>query len=254
MRAPKLELERVTRPEDAQTAAAILVSAFADDPAWTARFPRRKRRQLVLHSAIAALVQHAATRGGLVLARLGDDAVAATVAWTPDDHPRPWRREYLRAAVAIAARTGSGCVGLARRYAALRRVDSRFPPHWHLAIIGVRPDLQREQVGTQLLANFLERVDAASEPAYLETTRVELLGWYRRFGFEVRERLNLPGGRRAWIMWREPRHQVAPEAASPVMMESEPRQPRYRWQRASPSESTAGTSHSIGIDAKSPRG
>lgn len=104
----------------------------------------------MLHSAIAALVQHAATRGELVLARFGDDAVAATVAWN-----------RLRR--------------LTRRYAALRRVDSRFPPHWHLAILGVRPDLQREQVGSRLLADFLERVDAASEPA--TSRRRELSSW-----------------------------------------------------------------------------
>ena len=187
-----------------EAATAVLVSAFLDDPTWTSRLPQRTKRRAVLLSAIGALTQDAGKRGRLLVARSGNEALGAAAVWAPGDHPRPWRSEFLRAAVTIAAETGVGSVSLARRYAALRRVDSRFPVHWHLAIIGVRPDVQHQQVGSRLVAEFLKRVDATGTAAYLETTRPELVGWYGRFGFELHEHVTLPGPGQVTILWREP--------------------------------------------------
>ena len=42
-------------------------------------------------------------------------------------------------------------------------------------------------------------------PAYLETNRESNLPYYRRFGFELTEKIALPDSPPLWLMWREPR-------------------------------------------------
>lgn len=89
-------------------------------------------------------------------------------------------------------------------------------PHWHLGAVGVRPETQGRGVGNALLATFIERVETDARAAYLETSHQELTAWYARFGFRQRGRLLLPGGVRAWTMWRSAthvRHDPAPASS-----------------------------------------
>ena len=217
MTAPGLVVERAAGRAAADAAAAVLVSAFVDDPGWGASIPSRLDRRLALETTMRAATRHAAGRGTLFVARANDDPAGAAVTWTPDAHPKPWDREYVLAAVTMAARMGPTSVALARRYAAVRRIDSGLGAHWHLAVLGVHPDRQRHRIGTELLGRFLASVDAASAAACLETSRIELVEWYGRFGFEVREHVDPPGSRRIWIMWREPTAPAADRAqAAPL--------------------------------------
>lgn len=216
MTAPGLVVEPAAGRAAADAAAAVLVSAFLDDPGWGASIPSRRDRRLALETTMRAATRHAAGRGTLFVARADGQPAGAAVTWTPDVHPKPWDREYVRAAITMAARMGPTSVALARRYAAIRRIDSGLRAHWHLAVLGVDAERQRQRIGTELLGRFLAAVDAAHAAACLETSRIELVEWYGRFGFEVREHVDPPGSRRIWIMWREPparaadRREVAP--------------------------------------------
>lgn len=56
-------------------------------------------------------------------------------------------------------------------------------PHWYLALLGVDPGGQGCGRGAALVEHWLEVVDRAPTPAYLETDRPELVAFYGRFGF-----------------------------------------------------------------------
>jgi predicted N-acetyltransferase YhbS len=87
------------------------------------------------------------------------------------------------------------------------RMDAKHPkrpPHWYLAVMGVAPEWQGKGLGTALMRPGLDEIDAASLPAYLESSTPRSRALYERNGFEVTGELNLPrGGPPVWLMWRD---------------------------------------------------
>src|SRR5207245_61115 len=77
-------------------------------------------------------------------------------------------------------------------------------PHWHLGVLGVRPDLQRRGLGSAVCAPMLSRADDECMPVLLETATPSNLPFYTRLGFGVRQRTDLPDGPKVWTMWRDP--------------------------------------------------
>jgi len=77
-------------------------------------------------------------------------------------------------------------------------------PHWYLELLGVAPEAQGRGIGVGLLEKWLQDVDREGGSAYLETDRLENIGFYNRVGFEVvgtEEILGTP----IWRMGRPPR-------------------------------------------------
>ena len=74
-------------------------------------------------------------------------------------------------------------------------------PHRHLGPVGVDPLYQRQGIGSRLMVHFCASVDANSEPAYLETDRVENVRFYEKFSFNVIGETDIFGVRN-FFMWR----------------------------------------------------
>lgn len=75
--------------------------------------------------------------------------------------------------------------------------------HWHLGPVAVDPDLQGQGIGGAMLSAFCERTDQEHTLAYLETDKLENVGFYQKFGFRVIEEavvLGIPN----WFMYRPP--------------------------------------------------
>jgi GNAT superfamily N-acetyltransferase len=80
-------------------------------------------------------------------------------------------------------------------------------PHWYLDYIGVDPAAHGTGTGSALLGAGLQRADAAGDPAYLNAGSPRSRDLYARHGFEVVERVELPGGGPpVWRMWRAQTH------------------------------------------------
>jgi len=181
-----------------------MVAAFAREPGWTSELNDPVAREQVLSALVSVMAADAARHGTLLAAIEGTDVVGGACIWEPAYHPGLLRTPgYLNAGLAVVRHTGIGALRLLRRWRAVRAVDPRVD-HWHLALIGVPPEHQGRGIGTALLSEFLRHVDATGTAAYLETNRLELVRWYSRAGFAVRDELRLTAGRRAWTMWREP--------------------------------------------------
>lgn len=89
-------------------------------------------------------------------------------------------------------------------------LDRRHPvgvAHHHLASLAVRPDMQGQGIGTELLNAYHARLDCdLGLPAYLEasdlrTRRIYLVHGYVDHGPAIR----LPGGPSMYPLWRPPR-------------------------------------------------
>ena len=52
---------------------------------------------------------------------------------------------------------------------------------------------------------MVQRADDEGVGLYLESSKESNVGFYGRFGFEVRRTLTLRKGPDMWLMWRKPR-------------------------------------------------
>lgn len=59
--------------------------------------------------------------------------------------------------------------------------------HWFLFILGIDPSYQKQGFGKKLLEPMLDRIDSEKLPLMLDTNKKNNLGYYNRYGFEVRK-------------------------------------------------------------------
>lgn len=204
-----LEAPRVrTLPVDrAGAAAKLLAASLESDPAWTALYPDVAQRRAALRTTCGVAARDAASLGTATMATddgEGGRLLGAAVWLAPGAFPMSVTRK-LRAVPAMLAVLASAPRRFARYAAFGTNVEKAFPkdPVWYLEILGVAPDVQRRGVGRRLLEHGLERADADSRPAYLETSAPENVGYYERFAFRVeREVTLLPDGPPHWAMRR----------------------------------------------------
>ena len=131
----------------------------------------------------------------------------AAAVWMPFEAvgPTPLITE-LRILPTLLAATGLGRFG--RLMAVREDMDKHHPmerPHAYLWFLGVTPEAQGHGVGSRLLKSGTDRLDAAGQPAYLETQTERNIALYVRHGFTVvsehKPRADAPP---LWSMWREP--------------------------------------------------
>jgi GNAT superfamily N-acetyltransferase len=77
-------------------------------------------------------------------------------------------------------------------------------PHTHLGPIGVDPAAQGKGVGQRLMHEYCDELDRTGAAGYLETDRMENVRFYRRFGFNMTDEIDVLGVRN-YLMWREKR-------------------------------------------------
>ncbi len=87
--------------------------------------------------------------------------------------------------------------------------DHAAMPHWYLAAIGVAPEFQGQGIGSALMRPMLERADREGLHCWLDTHQEQNVRLYERHGFEVSERVELPGHPiPVYGMLRQPRGQA----------------------------------------------
>ncbi len=184
--------------------AADLDAAFSDDVMfdWFLRDDwRRDKARLAFFQLIVGKMAFGTAR----IDRPVTGGAAAV--WMPFEAvgPTPLITE-LRILPTLLAATGLGRFG--RLMAVREDMDKHHPmerPHAYLWFLGVTPQAQGHGVGSRLLKSGTDRLDAAGQPAYLETQTERNIALYVRHGFTVisehKPRADAP---RLWSMWREP--------------------------------------------------
>lgn len=88
------------------------------------------------------------------------------------------------------------CVGLSNVKKALTR-ESKIKkiqpkePMYYIWFIGVDPVYQNSGIGTELLNEVIEDSSRKKRPIYLETSTTKNLPWYKKFGFDIYNELDL---------------------------------------------------------------
>ena len=186
---------------DTPALAAVLARAFADDPVMGWLFPHDRADQRRMRALFALELDRHYLENEAVYTT---DDLCGGALWAP---PHRWKlgwRAILRDLPSLGRIFGRRSV---TAMTALSAIEKRHPtePHWYLATLGTAPERQGHGVGTSLMAPVLERCDEEGLPAYLESSKERNVPFYRRHGFEVTERFELPKGPPLWLMWREPR-------------------------------------------------
>jgi GNAT superfamily N-acetyltransferase len=184
---------------DVEHAADILSAASENDPFVAWMFPesqsrRRRVRQIFL---LFVLSRFQVDRHCYI----ADHGAAVWVA------PGAWKMstwQELQAIPGLARTAGRSLPRALYGGAVLEQHHPEEPLHWYLEAMGVAPGYQGRGIGSRLVEPMLERCDAESWPAYLETANARNLGLYERLGFRVSEDFQLRRGPRMWTMWREP--------------------------------------------------
>lgn len=196
---------RPARKDDVGELSRTLARAFYDDPVMIWLLPDEKARTEQLCRLFTTMTRHHHLgRGGVEVACDGP-GVGAAALWDP---PNQWQ-ETRRAQLAMTP-TFIRVFGLrsmrGRAVQELMKGVHPEEPHWYLAVIGSDPTVRGRGFGQVLMRSRLDRCDAEYCPAYLESTKVENVPYYERFGFTVTSEIVLPdGGPTMWAMWRAPR-------------------------------------------------
>ncbi|MEH3033996.1 MAG: GNAT family N-acetyltransferase [Aeromicrobium erythreum] len=170
---------RPAEERDVAAAAEVLAAAFADYP-WTRWCLPADDHAGRLRSLQELYLGHA-LRHGVVLV---DDAVRGVVAAMPPDTPAPSAEEQARIAALHDDRF---------ELVLAAPVPARPDGAWDLATLGVRPDAQGLGVGAGLVAALLETLGPTATVA-LDTSDDRNVRLYERFGFVVRDRVELVDG------------------------------------------------------------
>lgn len=200
MNQPSLRI-RTASGDDRPELASMLVRSFGADPFHGWLFPddeARPKRQRRLFERLLALYG----RHGVVHTTEDRSGVAM---WDPPREGGPGLAELLGFVFGILPVFGWRALAVAEGMAPLAGLHPD-EPHWYLSVLGSDPSRQGRGVGTALLRPVLGRCDRDGVAAYLESSRLENVAWYERFGFEVVAPLPMPrGGPSLYRMKREPR-------------------------------------------------
>lgn len=210
-------------PGDIEIVSRVLAQALEDDPLSQWYFPRTASRTVRLRRLLTQSSWSSHRRGGgIELTTDSAGVVTGAALWQSTSHPTKTKSTVGRwlADRRIFGRQ-AGQVRVARRIRATPQADATshvVEHHWHLSAIGIRPDMRGLGYGRDLLESGLRRCDAGGVPAHLETSNVDNVPFYERFGFEligIRDRPE--AGPRTWLMRYEPR----PPEESPTPSEGE---------------------------------
>jgi GNAT superfamily N-acetyltransferase len=194
---------RKAKPDELGRLAAVLASAFEDDPPirWVLKDDAR-RRSMLERSFRLYLRRLWFKQGECYTTASGVGAIV----W---ELPGQWKvgiLDQLRLLPFMARINGRLLPRIVR---ALAVVESDHPaePHYYLPLVGVEPEWRGRGLGTALMRPILDRCDAEKVPAYLEATTPRNRALYERHGFAVTEEFALgPGSPPLWRMWRNPNH------------------------------------------------
>lgn len=199
------DVDRLTR-RDEREAVATLAAAFADYPFLTALAPDPVRRPRVV-AAFARMLVRVSLDADAAFATPDRSAVACAL---PPGREWPSEWTYLRCGVLsllwqLGLRNGWWFARLGHAFDGTRRKHLGDRPHWYVTLLGVRPETQGKGLSRLVLRPVFDAADAAGVPVYLETTPEANVPIYRKLGFELVGRSELPGGVPNWELYREPR-------------------------------------------------
>jgi ribosomal protein S18 acetylase RimI-like enzyme len=184
----------------------VLVPAFLDDPIFTHHVPDRDKRARVFELFFNDVIR-GQLRAKTAFAIEEGNAILAVAVWMspqptePDEADRERGDLTVRQLQALDAKATSAILG---GFEGLQAFHPQVP-HWYLMFVGVRPQLQRQGLGRQLLDHVHRLADRTGTPCYLETPFAETRAFYGSLGYSVTNEMRAFGDAPPlWTMLRSP--------------------------------------------------
>jgi GNAT superfamily N-acetyltransferase len=192
----------IATAEDARDLSQVLSRGFADDPIWRWMAPEDRRWPHRMAPVFRHLIGPS-LRHRTVWTTTAHEGAAV---WSP---PGSWSFPTSAAArSSVAMLRGFGVAGLRRTLRLVARMEAVHPRerHWYLEFLATDAHLRGRGIGSSIIQPGLDRADEEGLGAYLESSKLENVPFYRRHGFEVVDELvAVPGAPPMWCMWRDPR-------------------------------------------------
>jgi predicted N-acetyltransferase YhbS len=188
-------------PGNESTAASVVTRAMVTNPNHIAIWKGQGERQLASQTALTRLIFQKTPTENMLLATADEQVVGVLrMARSPACQMSPAQSLALLPRLVAIQRSNTG-----RTLNWLSTWAKHDPKevHWHLGPVGVLPERQGQRIGTQLMERYLGRVDADAIGAYLETDKIENVGYYEQFGFNTTGTDEVSGVTN-WFMWRPP--------------------------------------------------
>lgn len=187
-------------PEHERVLTDVLARAFWDDPVMAYLLPNERSRYRRLRHFYRGAIRLFRPKGpSLTTADLSGVAL-----WTEPGRWKATPREAARWILPTIRALGTATL---RGKELMELIEHHHPtdPHWYLALLGTDPARQGLGVGSALIRAVTDTCDRDGTAAFLESSKLENVAYYERFGFEVTDELSVPGGPMLWSMWRDPR-------------------------------------------------
>lgn len=195
---------RPAKKSDLTALGATLGRAFYDDPVSMWMLPDADTRTAQLSKYFATSTRYHHLGGGGVEIACDGTSVGAAALWDP---PNQWKQSKASQLRMLPALIWSFGMKISRGQTISDLLEENHPeePHWYLAVIGSDPSARGKGFGQAVMRSRLDRCDAEHCPAYLESSKLENVPYYERFGFQVTGEITLPhDGPTLWKMWRRP--------------------------------------------------
>ena len=121
---------------------------------------------------------------------LSDDKEACALILFPHEKKTTFRSIYLDLKLIFRA-IGLGGIGKTMKREALIKEKQPKEKMAYLWFIGVNPMYQHTGIGSSLLTEVIADSEVKGLPVFLETSTLQNLPWYKRFGFHIYDELNL---------------------------------------------------------------
>lgn len=183
--------------DDLETILDVLGDAFANDPVVSWVTPKTQYARYAFELTVPSCLEHGLT----FIATDGSGAAS----WLP---PGVALASPVTPTIVVKGLIEYGPASLLRALATLLQSQRRHPKEdfYYLFTIGSLRSARGRGVGSALMREGLARCDADRMPAYLESSNVKNLPFYRKHGFEVVDELRLAmNGPTLWLMWRPAR-------------------------------------------------
>lgn len=199
-----MRTERLT--SDIEPTAEAFARAFLDDAVFVELFPDPAARAAGL-KAISRVYLRLGQALGEVQVLAGRPGAAAV--WFSPGACSPTKEQLAAAGYyALPDQIGESAFAAFDRF--FRELDALHrreagEPHWHLAVIGVDPQLQGSGLGSVLIQAMLTRTDRQGLPVYMLTLQPGDVPLYQRHGFDLLTGgAGAAGGAKVWTLLRKP--------------------------------------------------
>jgi ribosomal protein S18 acetylase RimI-like enzyme len=173
--------------EDKQSVIDILVRSFHDNPSVNYVIKQDRHREKRLAALMDYSFELCMSFGEIWI---NDEKTGCGLLLYPSQRVTNIRTIMLDLRLVLTS------IGIFRFPMILKResqIKRRHPPGelTYLWFIGVRPEHQRQRIGSSILQKVIERSVAANRPIVLETSVPGNVTWYETFGFEVFGKIDL---------------------------------------------------------------